>query len=91
MLGTALTGAERWPLLTAEGAALLHRLREHPHAPHYNHACGDRLTAAARDRLRAYRTVLSEPAPDDSWVGKLIKQVYATVSRSRAISETPAT
>jgi phenylacetate-CoA ligase len=90
MESTALTDAERWPLLTPQGAALLRRLREHPNAPRYNHACGDRLTAAARDRLRAYRTVLAEPSAGDAWVGELIERVYATVPRYRRSGAVPA-
>jgi AMP-binding enzyme len=89
MAGTALTDAERWPSLTDPGAANLRRLREHPHAPHYNHACGDRLTADALDRLRAYRTALDDPAQDDAWVGKLIERVYATVPRYRRSGPAP--
>lgn len=87
MESTALTDAERWPLLTKEGAALLRRLREHPHAPQYNHACGDRLTAEARDRLRAYRKTLA--TFDDGWIGELIERVYATVPRYRRSGAVP--
>jgi phenylacetate-CoA ligase len=94
MAATALTDAERWPLLTAAGAAMLHRLREHPHAPRYNHACGDRLTGAARARLRAYRDVLGAghawtSGGDPAWVGELIERVYATVPRYRRTGPAP--
>ena len=89
MAGTALTDAERWPLLTPEGAALLDRLRSHPHAPRYNHACGDRLTADTRDRLRAYRDVLVSWR-DPGWVDELIERVYATVPRYRRSGPAPA-
>lgn len=42
----------RSPLITAAGARTLHALREHPHAPRWNHAAGDRLE---REDLRAVR------------------------------------
>jgi phenylacetate-CoA ligase len=88
MAGTALTDAQRWPLLTAGGAAMLDRLRRHPHAPAYNHACGDRLDARARDRLRAYRSQLAS-GPEDGWVGSLIRRVYKTVPRYRRSGSAP--
>ncbi|WP_448720943.1 CoF synthetase [Microbacterium natoriense] len=47
-----LTDAERWPTLDAEGAARLLRWRTHPDAPAWTHATGDRLSAAAIDRVR---------------------------------------
>jgi len=82
MAGTALTDAERWPLLTADSAEMLTRLRNHPNAPKYNHACGDRLTAEARDALRAYRVRLAQ-APSSAWLPDLIERVYRTVPRYR--------
>jgi phenylacetate-CoA ligase len=84
MAGTALTDSQRWPLLTERGAAMLTRLREHPHAPKYNHACGDRLTAAARDSLRAYRSRL-DAGPRSDWLPELISRVYRTVPRYRTL------
>jgi phenylacetate-CoA ligase len=81
MAATALTDAERWPLLTPESRATLDRLRDHPHAPRYNHACGDRLTEAARNRLRTYRSTLEFGAPDLDWLLPLVSRVYATVPR----------
>src|SRR5689334_8715413 len=95
MAATALTDAERWPLLTPAGAELLHRLRTHPHAPRYNHACGDRLTAGGLDRLRAYRDELAAGFGDwtadrePSWVGELIERVYKTVPRYRRLGPAP--
>src|SRR6266511_2467695 len=55
-----------------------------------NHACGDRLTADAVDRLRAYRTWLDEPVSDEAWVGELIERVYATVPRYRRSGPAPS-
>src|SRR5947209_19564077 len=49
-----LTDAERFPLLSDAGRERLLWLQEHPHAPRYNHRCGDRLDAGALERVRAY-------------------------------------
>ncbi|WP_395242476.1 AMP-binding protein [Agromyces sp. MMS24-K17] len=56
-----LADAERWPTLTAEGAARLDRWRRHPHAPAWVHATGDRLTAEQVERTR-------HPLPLDGWL-----------------------
>jgi phenylacetate-CoA ligase len=86
MAATALTDDERWPLLTPAAAEMLSRLRSHPAAPRYNHACGDRLTAYARDRLVGYRTRLQGGFPSDDWVMPLVARVYATVPRYRGLA-----
>ena len=83
MAATALTDKERWPLLTPAAEAQLRRLRTHPAAPRYNHACGDRLTADARDRLVAYRSQLDDGHQSPDWVMPLVRQVYKTVPRYR--------
>lgn len=49
-----LTDQERFPLITPDGQAMLKRLREHPHAPRYNHTCGDRLDEEGLAKVRAY-------------------------------------
>src|ERR1051326_8768378 len=49
-----LTDAERFPLLPRAGRERLLWLQEHPQAPRYNHRCGERLDAAALQRLREY-------------------------------------
>lgn len=41
-----LSDAERWPTLDAAGIARLRRWRDHPHAPMWTHATGDRMDAA---------------------------------------------
>lgn len=81
MAATALTDEERWPLLTPAAETTLARLRTHPAAPRYNHACGDRLSAAARDNLVAYRAQLAAGHPSPDWVMPLVARVYATVPR----------
>jgi phenylacetate-CoA ligase len=61
----ALPDDQRFPLLTAEGRALLERLWEHPHAPRYNFRCGDQLTRASLERVREYERELN--AAQNSW------------------------
>lgn len=85
MAATALTDKERWPLLTPAADGMLSRLRTHPAAPKYNHACGDRLTATARDHLTAYRSGLDDGFPSPDWVMPLVSRVYATVPRYRRL------
>ena len=46
---------ERHPLITDAGVETLDRLREHPDAPHFNHATGDRLRAEDLPALERYR------------------------------------
>jgi phenylacetate-CoA ligase len=63
--------AERCPLLTPDGQRMLQRLREHPDAPRFNYATGDRLHPEDlpaidhfREQLRADRRPgLPEPPP----------------------------
>jgi phenylacetate-CoA ligase len=61
--------AERTPLLTPDGERMLHRLREHPDAPRFNYATGDRLHALDLPAIERFREQLHtergarEPAP----------------------------
>ena len=97
MAATALTDEERWPLLTPAAAKMLSGLRDHPAAPLYNHACGDRLTSAARDGLVSYRAQLDRGFPAPDWVMPLVSRVYRTVPRYRgrpvpkSLTEVPRT
>ncbi|QDE35699.1 AMP-binding protein [Microbacterium foliorum] len=56
-----LSDAERWPTLDAAGSARLSHWREHPDAPHWTHATGDRLTAEQVQRVR-------HPLSTDDWL-----------------------
>ncbi|MFI7679003.1 AMP-binding protein [Actinophytocola sp. NPDC049390] len=97
MAATALTDEERWPLMTPAAEVMLDRLRTHPCAPRYNHACGDRLSAKARDNLVAYRSQLAMGHPPEDWIMPLVERVYATVPRYRnkptptSLAEVPTT
>jgi len=97
MAATALSDADRWPLMTPAAEAMLDRLRTHPSAPRYNHACGDRLTASARDNLVAYRSQLASGFSSPDWIMPLVERVYRTVPRYRGkpvpttLAEVPTT
>ncbi|MGC3955724.1 MAG: AMP-binding protein [Propionicimonas sp.] len=60
-VSAVLTDAERWPTLTAAGAARLAAVRHHPAAPRWTHATGDRLTAEQLERTR-------HPLPTAGWL-----------------------
>ena len=97
MAATALTDEERWPLMTPAAETMLNRLRTHPSAPRYNHACGDRLSARARGNLVTYRARLAMGHPPEDWIMPLVERVYATVPRYRhrplptSLAEVPTT
>lgn len=61
---------ERTPLLSADGARMVARLREHPDAPRFNYATGDRLRREDlalidkfRENLRSLRGARSHGSP----------------------------
>ena len=63
--------SDRCPLLTPQGQRLLKRLQEHPDAPHFNYATGDRLhledlpaIERFREQLRERRPCTPHPPPD---------------------------
>lgn len=58
-----VTDAERFPLLTPHGRALLERLREHPAAPRFTARSGNRLTEESLRRVRAFAGECSGPPP----------------------------
>jgi phenylacetate-CoA ligase len=61
-----LTDRERFPLLDEEGARMLSRLRQHPHAPRFNLRTGDRLDAAMLERVRRWEQAQSDSSPQ--WI-----------------------
>ena len=87
MSDAVLTDAERWPAQTSAGARRLEWLRTHPRAPLYNHACGDRLTAGAVERLRGYdfgyRGWTASNRPE--WTDELVARTGERVPRYRGV------
>jgi phenylacetate-CoA ligase len=88
----ALTDRERYPLITPEAFRFLQALRQHPHAPAWNHRCGDRLTADGLARVREFeRRVTAERAvwphgvPPD-WVYGYARQCLEQVPQYRDLA-----
>lgn len=76
-----LSDVERWPTLDADGARRLHDLRHHPLAPAWTHATGDRLSAAAIERVR-------QPLPAHGWLEEHLR-VAAALPAYRGLAPAP--
>ena len=61
-----LADAKLFPLLTDAGDRMLRRLRQHPHAPRYNHRIGERLSAEGLANVRGFAITLDAPTPWNS-------------------------
>lgn len=77
-----LSDAERWPTLTPDGARRLAVLRQHPQAPVWTHATGDRLSAAAAARV-------AEPLPAEGWLAEHL-EVASRLPAYRGIDPPPS-
>lgn len=94
LAAVALTDAERWPLLSGDGFAGLHALRDHPHAPEWVHVCGDRVIPDDVPGLDARATAAAgrtwEPHGDawtrPGWVDELVQRVATTVPHYRSLA-----
>jgi phenylacetate-CoA ligase len=88
--------AERFPLLTDAGRALLRRLREHPHAPRWTAECGNRLTAEYLRRVRAFEAELQTapvgwpPGGYPDWLAGFVEMCFADVPFYRRYGAPPA-
>ena len=88
--------AERFPLLSDPGRAMLKRLREHPHAPRYTMGCGNRVTADDLVRLQAFEQFLRETPLDwaegalPGWLDAHLERAYAQVPAYRRRGPRPA-
>jgi phenylacetate-CoA ligase len=97
MTDTPLTEAERFPLLTDRGRAMLRRLQQHPHAPRWTYQCGDRLDAAGLADVRAFTERQRSTTRGwrlgeiPTWVGDFIEWCRSDVPfyRSRIGSHVP--
>ena len=58
-----LSDADRFPLLDADGRAMLDRLRQHPHAPRYNWQTGERLTTDGLADVDGFATLAANEPP----------------------------
>ncbi len=91
------TDAERYPTLTPDGERTLRFLREHPHAPIYRNASGNRLTAADVDAARAFErevrdaTIPSQaPETPPAWLRPFVARCLESVPFYRRYGSPPA-
>ena len=80
----ALTQDERYPWLTDSSRQVLDWLHEHPAAPRFNHACGDRLTGAGLERVRAFEQQVRAGAgwqlgETPAWVAEFVADCFRDV------------
>src|SRR5262245_27155163 len=86
----ALTDAERYPLITPDACRFLQSLRQHPHAPAWNHRCGDRLTFEGLARVREFERKLASgpashaPGTPPDWVYEYTNVCLSSVPSYRA-------
>lgn len=73
----------RTPLLDEAGRQLLRRMREHPDAPHWTYAVGDRLLAADIEELQRFRAELSQPQWSPQAVHAQLAQRLLHIGRLR--------
>ena len=81
---------ERSPLMTSAGEAMLRRMHEHPDAPRFNYATGDRLRPEDlepiqrfRERLLVDRNRRSAEPPD--WLFERLDRLRRQVPYLRAV------
>ena len=80
-----LDDRELFPMLDEQGVRMLRWFREHPHAPRYNWRTGERLDAAALERIHGFdRRVKLGPQPWNrgelpEWVGPFVERCRAHV------------
>ncbi len=85
-----LTDAQRYPLLTPEAHRFLQALRQNPHAPAWNHRCGDRLTADGLARVRDFARQLKAgpaewtPGVPPAWVYEFARRSVTAVPHYRS-------
>ena len=89
------TDEQRYPTLSADGRAMLLRLREHPNAPLYHNQSGNRLTAAEVLQVRAFEDEVMA-APIDwtwdsppAWLPEFITRCHREVPHYRALGSAP--
>jgi phenylacetate-CoA ligase len=89
------TDQERYPTLTDAGRRMLHRLQEHPSAPHYRNRSGNRLTAEDVTGLREFESDVAAAAIDwlpnrpPHWLTDFIARTFEEVPHYRALGSPP--
>ena len=89
------TDEQRFPTLSEAGQRLLRWLREHPHAPRYTAASGNRLTADYLRRVRDYEAELESspkgwaPGKQPEWPNDFVAMCYRAVPFYRRYGDQP--
>jgi len=87
---------ERFPLIDDAGWRNFLRLREHPHAPRFNHYTGNKLTANGLRQVRDYAAQLAAEPPRwlpnelPPWLPPFVHRCYADVPVYRRNGPAPA-
>ena len=90
------TDAERYPTLSDAGRQMLRTLREHPHAPIYRNASGNRLTADDVARVRRFECEVRDAhigwraGEHPPWLGAFVVDVHADVPHYRGRGAPPS-
>ena len=73
--------ADRYPTLSADGAAMLRLLKEHPNAPIYRNQSGNRLTREDLARVRAHAAEVEHGLhpPSTEWLASFVERCRAEV------------
>jgi phenylacetate-CoA ligase len=91
------TDGDRYPTLTADGQAMLKRLREHGAAPIFRNESGNRLLAEEVEQVRAFEReiasaqIQSGPGLIPSWVDEFVADAWERVPYFRALGPRPRT
>jgi phenylacetate-CoA ligase len=84
--------AQRYPGLSAQGAAMLRFMREHPHAPIYRKHSGHRLLPTDLPELRRFEgwvrnaPIDNHPHTPPAWMASFLQYVAAQVPAYRALT-----
>lgn len=90
------TDAERYPLISDAGRAMLKRLREHPSAPIFRNQSGNRLTAEDLERVRDFEqealaaSARWAPGQQPAWLAPFVERALETVPHYRGYDRTRA-
>ena len=91
-----LTQDQRYPWLDDDSRRLLAWLHEHPSAPRFNHHCGDRLSPAGLERVRAFEDAIKtadpgwQPGQPPAWLSEFLAFCCRDVPFYRQYGTTPA-
>jgi phenylacetate-CoA ligase len=91
-----ITDEDRYPTLSESGRRMLQFLREHPHAPIFRNASGNRLTADDVARVRAFEREVEfqeigwRPGQFPEWLPRFVERCFADTPFYRRYGSPPA-